>query len=159
MNTRFLIPLLGAAALAFACGPRGPQARDAPSPTAAARAKRHKPRAGEPPLAPALDVRVGNGVALALEVVNVSDKKLEVTFPNGRTHDFAVLDSLGREVWRWSRSRMFTTALQSRTVGAGDTIAYEERWTPTNAHGRFTAVAVLASENYPVERRVEFTLP
>jgi hypothetical protein len=55
---------------------------------------------------------------------------------------------------------MFTQAMQTQTLGAGDTIAFAEHWErPATAHGRFTAVAMLTSENFPVERRVDFTLP
>jgi hypothetical protein len=162
MSSRYLIALLGAAALAFACSPRGPHAPEGATAqtTARPKAKRHAARAGESALVPDLGVRVGREVELALQVVNVSDKRVEVTFPDGRTHDFVVLDSAGAEVWRWSRARMFTQALQSRTIAAGDSIGFAERWArPAGARGRYTAVAVLASENFPVEQRVAFTLP
>ena len=158
MSSRYLIALLGVAALAFACGPRPPQPEGAVA--KAGVTKRHRARPGEPVVAPSVDVRVGREVEFALQVVNTGAKRVEVTFPTGRTHDFVVLDSSGTEVWRWSRSRMFTQALQSRTIGAGDSIGFAERWErPATAHGRYTAVAVLASENYPVERRVDFVLP
>jgi hypothetical protein len=158
MYTRYLIALLGAAALVFACGPRAPHAAE----TAAQEQppQRRKHRDGEPALVPALGVRVGDGVELALRVENTTDKKVDLIFPSGRTHEFVVLDSVGLEVWRWSRSRMFTGALRNRTIGARQSIAFEERWVrPADAHGRFTAVASLASENYPLESRVDFTLP
>ena len=161
MSSRYLIALVAAAALVFACGPRGPHAAE--SAAAQQQPKRHKHQTGEPAVVPALDVRVGDGahgVALALRLVNTTDRKVDLLFPTGRTHDFVVLDSVGREVWRWSHARMFTGALQNRTIAAGETVAFEERWTrPATAHGRFTAVAVLASDNYPLEQRADFTLP
>lgn len=161
MSSRYLIALLGAAALVFACGPRGPHAAEsAEAQEQSQPPRRHKRHAGEPVVSPAFDVRVSDGVDLALRLVNTTDKKVDLIFPTGRTHDFVVLDSAGREVWRWSQSRMFTGALQNRTIGAGESIEFAERWErPAEARGRFTAVAVLASENYPLERRVEFTLP
>jgi len=159
-TSRYVIALLGAAALVYACGPRGPHAPESAAAQQQEQPKRHKRHAGEPSVAPALAVQpAGDGVALALRLENTTDRKVDLIFPSGRTHDFVVLDSAGAEVWRWSRSRMFTAALQSRTIGAGQSIEFAERWRPAGAHGRFTAVAVLASENFPFERRVDFTLP
>lgn len=110
-------------------------------------------------LASSLDVTVGDEVVLALHVTNTADQPLEVRFSSGQTHDFAILNSGGAEVWRWSADRMFTQALQTRTVAAGQTVTYEESWSPAGASGRFTAVGRLSSSNVPLEQRVEFTYP
>jgi hypothetical protein len=91
-------------------------------------------------------------------VANDSRKRVELTFPDGRTHDFTVLDASGREVWRWSTGRLFTQAMQNRLLDANDSVVYDERWSPPRA-GRYTLVAQLHSENYPVQQRVEFSLP
>jgi hypothetical protein len=155
LNTsRLSISLLCAGAIALACGP---VARNASSDSAAASAI-------EPPkngamLASSLDVSVGAEVVLALHITNTSGQPLEVRFASGQTHEFAVLDAGGREVWRWGADRMFTQALQTRTIAAGQTVTYEERWSPAGASGRFTAVGRLHSSNVPLEQRVEFTYP
>jgi hypothetical protein len=36
---------------------------------------------------------------------------------------------------------------------------FDEKWNPEGLVGEFTAVAVLRSDNHPVESRVTFTLP
>jgi hypothetical protein len=96
-------------------------------------------------------------VRFAIEVANDSRKRVELSFPDGRTHDFVVLDAGGREVWRWSAGRLFTQAMQNRLLDAHDSVVYDERWTPP-APGRYTLVAQLRSENYPVQQRVDFAL-
>ena len=84
---------------------------------------------------------------------------LELQFPDGQTHDFTVKDFAGKEVWRWSEGRMFTSAMRSETLkGKGET-AFEESWNSKGQHGSFTAVAVLRSNNFPVESTVQFVLP
>ncbi len=110
-------------------------------------------------LATSVDVTVRDRVTLALHVTNTIGKRLELSFHSGQTHDFVVLDAAGREVWRWSADRMFTQALQNTLLDPRETISYEERWDPAGRTGQFTAVAVLTSNNYPVEERVQFTLP
>lgn len=148
MLSRIAVPLLAAAGLVFACGPR------TPSPLANAR-----PKAGaDKGITSHVMVDTANGsVRFAIEVTNDSPKRVELRFPDGRTHDFSVLTSDGREVWRWSEGRLFTQGIQNRLLDAHDSTIYDERWTPP-APGRYVLVAQLHSETHPVRQRVEFAL-
>ena len=149
MLPRIIVPLLAAAALAFACGPRTPKS-----------VANARPRASiENGVTSHVMVDTLRGqVRFAIEVTNDSRKAVELDFPDGRTHDFAVIDENGREVWRWSAGRMFTQGMQNRLLEAHDSAVYTERWQPPTK-GRYTLVAQLHSENYPVRQRVEFALP
>jgi len=149
MRTRLVVVLVIAAAVLYACGPR-PHASEAPN--------RNHGTSG-PLVASSLDVAVGDNVEFVLHVTNNAQKKLELTFPSGQNYDIAVLDSLGREVWRWSSGRMFTQALQNHVLDANETLSYEAAWKPDAMRGAFVAVASLRSENHPLERRVPFSLP
>lgn len=148
MLARITVPLLAAAGLVYACSPR------TPSPVANAR-----PKAGvDQGVTSHVMVDTANGtVRFAIEVANDSPKRVELTFPDGRTHDFAVLDSTGREVWRWSEGRLFTQAMQNRLLDAHDRTVYDERW-QAPAPGRYTLVAQLHSDNHPVRQQVDFAL-
>ncbi len=154
MNGKIPITLLCSAALAFACGPR---ARNESASTSG-EPPRHVRTDPSSPLASSMDVQVSDEVRIAFEVQNAGRKKLELKFPNGRTHDVVVLDSIGREVWRWSEGRMFTQAVQNRVLRTSDALRYEEEWA-SPAPGRYVAVATLASTNHPVTQRVEFVVP
>ena len=159
MKTRVIATLITCGLVAFACGPRT-RSSESTSKTVTVRHKRAPLSA---PLVAKLGVDVGDSddreVKFDLAVTNASAKGVEIDFPNAMTHDFAVLDSTGAEVWRWSTTRMFTSALMTKPLGVDDAHVYEEGWTPANAHGRYTVVATLASSNYPLEQRAEFTLP
>jgi hypothetical protein len=148
MRSRFVLALLIIAALAYACGPRS--------------------RAGEPsrqdvvsgpPVACSLNVRVGTGVTFAFHITNNAPKRLEINFPSGQTHDIVVLDSVGREVWRWSEGKMFTQSLQNKVLQSNETLTYQASWKPDAQRGKYVAVAKLMSANHPLEQRVEFDLP
>ena len=157
MSSRFVIWLLCAGAVAIACSPHARHNESAAGTTS-------EPPASPAPadarlLAASANVRVNDGVHLTLHVTNVSDHSVELDFPTGQTHDFVVVDSLGREVWRWSDGRMFTQALRNTFLGANETATYATRWGGKGRRGRFTAVALLKSSNHPVEERVPFTLP
>jgi hypothetical protein len=153
MNGSVPITLLCSAALAFACGPR------ARNESASTRSEPTRAVSANPasPLAPTLDVTVDDDVHFAFAVTNAGKKKLELTFADGRTHEFVVLDSLGREVWRWSEGRIFTQSMQNRVLRSSDLLRYEDVW-DAPAPGRYVAVATLASANFPVTQRVEFTV-
>lgn len=151
MTEKLPLTLVCIAVLAFACGPR-PRGESGTDRSPATRNTN-----ANAPLAPTLDISVNDGVRFAFEVANESSKKLELTFADGRTHDVIVLDSLGREVWRWSEGRMFTQNVQNKVLRSSDALQFEEAWTNPQP-GTYTAVATLASVNYPLEQRVAFTV-
>jgi hypothetical protein len=158
MSSRFLIAILVAGAFALACGPLA-RSNDAPQREAdAAEPLMASTDTTAGPLATSVNVSVKDQVTLGLHVTNRSDRRLELSFRSGQTHDFVVLDSIGREVWRWSQGRMFTQAMQNRLVGSRETLSWEEKWDAAGRSGTYTAVAVLTSSTHPVEERVSFTL-
>jgi hypothetical protein len=177
MNTRLIILLLCAGALAFACGPRSHStelaafgaARSTASsaPSVASVATTEHPRRSSRDAQPAtvqLDSRLKIDVApqrvrFALAVRNVGHKHAEVDFPNGQSYDFVVVDTAGREVWHWSTSRMFTQSIQNKQLGAGEAMEVSEAWATPARAGKYVAIATLTSSNYPMEQRAEFVVP
>lgn len=102
----------------------------------------------------------GDTVVLTLQVTNPYEAPVPVAFNSAQTYDFAVRNAGGRELWRWSADRGFGQALQTRTLAAGTTWTFAERWTPpAGTRGELTAVARLASTSHAVERTAVFRLP
>jgi intracellular proteinase inhibitor BsuPI len=179
MKRRILASLFFAGALAWACGPRSgtSSARVAAASTTPALQTISLARRSDPArsviksanasiireavkLDARLDVQVHtHTVQFALEVKNVGRKHAEISFPNGQTYDFMVLDSTGTEIWRWGVGRLFTQSVRNKALGKGSAMHVEESWSPASMTGRYTVVAILRSTNYPVEQRVEFELP
>ncbi len=168
MHGKLSLTLLCSAGLMFACGPRTRNDSVSASDVAARSDKspevRDERRAdatiikhADTPLATSLDVAIDGDVRFDFAVINQGKKKLEVEFANGRTHDVVVLDSLGREVWRWSEGRAFTQAMQNKVLRTSDSLRYAEEWKGAKP-GTYVAVATLASANYPLTQRVEFTV-
>ncbi len=152
-HIRVIAPLASAAALLFACGPWSiASQRDTDESVRHARAE------SKAPVGSALDVRISNGVELELSLTNNTRNLLELKFPNGLTHDFVVLDAAGREVWRWSEGRLFTSAMQTRLVRSGKSTTYHTHWDPEVTNGSYVAVAMLHATNHPISARVPFTL-
>jgi hypothetical protein len=139
--------------LAFACAPRS---RASEATTKSAKALKNEPPRIESALAVNAD-ESASGVRFAFRVTNAGGGKLEMEFPSGQTHEVVVLDSLGREVWRWSNGRVFTQLIQNKILRTADTLAFDERWKDAS-RGQYVAVARLASANYPVEQRTSFVV-
>lgn len=98
-------------------------------------------------------------VHFALHVWNATKKRVELTFPSGQTYDFVVVDTLGREIWRWGAGRMFTQALRNTLLGGGEAMDIRETWRDAPlAPGKYVAKAVLASSNFPISEQMEFTV-
>jgi hypothetical protein len=100
-----------------------------------------------------------DGIRFALRITNETKKHLELSFPNGQTHEFVVVDSAGREIWRWSASRLFTQGVQNKLLSGGETIQVTEQWPHPTRHGKYTVIATLNSTNFPVQERADFVLP
>jgi Intracellular proteinase inhibitor len=172
MNTRLIISLLCAGALAFACGPRSRAdvpvalASMLPVPTNPFASHPDRPRSASNARAEVkLDTRFNvvidaNAVHFALVVKNVGGKHAEVNFADGQSYDFVVSDSAGRVVWQWSDGRMFTQSVRNKQLGAGDSMRMSEAWKRNDATpGRYTVKATLKSSNYPSQQHAEFVLP
>ena len=177
MNTRLLIPLLLAGAVALACGSRSQKeatakptddsVRQAGTPTAVTVAVApvavHEKHAGasavDAPLKSSFIVRAeARAIHFSLDLTNASKKNVELEFPSGQEYDFAVVDSTGKEVYRWGKERMFTQSLQNRMLDGGETRRYEEKADKALPNGSYVAIATLNSSNFPVQERVPFRL-
>jgi hypothetical protein len=98
-------------------------------------------------------------VRLAFHVANTGKKRVELNFPSGQTYDFVILDTLGREMWRWGNGRMFTQAVRNKSLAGGEALDLEETWKESSLPpGRYTARALLTSENFPLVQQTEFTV-
>ncbi len=148
MLARITVALLAAAVLVFACGPRAQSV-----------VGKAKTRAGADTVVAAhvsIDTTAGN-VRFAIAILNGTRKSVELSFPNGLTHDFVVIDSAGREIWKWSEGKMFTQSVQNRLLASLDSVRFDEQWRTAKA-GDYTLVAVLNSDNHPVKQLVPFSL-
>jgi hypothetical protein len=175
MNLRLLVPVAAVASLVYACGPRT-HADATLSSTVAPHGFALASMA--PPMGSAI-VRRANArerivkreglnlstqfavqqqetsVQFDFHVINATGKRVEIKFPSGQAYDFVVVDSVGREVWRWADGRTFTQSVQNKLLGTGESISIAEKWEPAKS-GKYTAIAKLHSTNFPVEQRVDF---
>lgn len=174
MNSRLLIPLLCAGAVALACG-----SWSSHSEASVASATVTKGNGDTPRVAKASDATGAAGdesdtsanfassfavsvephaLRFAFDLTNRTSKRVELAFPSGQEYDFTVEDAKGREVYRWGSTRMFTQSMRNKLIGGGETMHIAERAETTLPHGQYVAVATLRSSNFPVSARYPFEL-
>ena len=91
-------------------------------------------------------VEVGRSVRFTMRVTNIAGRTAELTFPTSKQYDFWV--TRGRdEIWRWSDGRLFTQAVEKRTIDPQSAIALSEPWTADRA-GDYTVHGELLADGY-----------
>lgn len=70
-----------------------------------------------------------------LVVFNQSRIPVTFRFPTSQRYDFAITNSNGVEVWRWSRGKIFAQVLGSLTLQPGQAITVTERIKFADANG------------------------
>ena len=171
MKISLVASLVFVSLLAYACGPRtrADAAIDRPivqqqgvalasvAPAPRATSAREKTLKSESVrLRTSFDVdQHDDAVHFQLRVTNTTSKRVELTFASGQAYDFIIVDSIGREIWRWAEGRTFTQSVQNKLLGKGEGLTIKEKWTPSKS-GKYAAIAVLRSTNYPLQERIEF---
>lgn len=90
-----------------------------------------------------LDVTVDDAVTFEYSVT--ATETVELQFRSGKIADVVVSDQADNQVWQWSGNRMFTQALQTRTVSPGSPLEQTFTWDEPEP-GAYVAVAALEAE-------------
>lgn len=97
-----------------------------------------------------------DAVDFAFTVTNRGTEPLTLHFPSGKLADIVVSNASG-EVWRWSDGRMFTQAIESRSLTPGESLIHEAAW-PDPPSGTYTAEAMVTASDVDVVARTEFVV-
>lgn len=94
----------------------------------------------------ALDVDVGDSVTFEFHVTNGGSEPAELTFRSGQVGDVVVYPVESDDpVWRWSDGKLFTQALQHRTLSPDEVLVEEYTWEDPPP-GEYAAEATLAAK-------------
>lgn len=76
-------------------------------------------------------------ITWVLTVRNTTREVQVLSLPTSQTHDLALVDENGRELWRWSAGRMFAQMLTELVFAAGETKRFEIHWDQRLGEGRW----------------------
>jgi hypothetical protein len=79
---------------------------------------------------------VGEPIRFDFEIVNLTDQKQVVSFPDGQDHDFVVVnDGTSQIRWKWSQNLAFTQANTELTFESNASKTFTLYWPGTLADG------------------------
>jgi hypothetical protein len=90
-----------------------------------------------------LGVTVADGVTFTYTVT--AGEPVELQFTSGKVADVVVSETDGEQVWQWGHNRMFTQALQTRTVSPDAPLEQTFTWSDPGP-GEYVAVAELEAD-------------
>ena len=97
---------------------------------------------------PVTPLRSGDVVWWALDVTNLTDEPLDLTFPSGQRAEVVLL-SEGSEQYRWSEGKVFTQAVTVETLQPGATMSVVLNDTPQLAPGEYEVTATIKASAGP----------
>lgn len=101
-----------------------------------------------------MEILPGQSPEFALTLTNQSGEERVLEFGSGQKFDFLVKQ--GEEViWQWSEDMMFTSALESVTLGAGESITFTAQWDEAFT-GEYTLVGLITEMSSPLETEKSF---
>ncbi|WP_246938637.1 BsuPI-related putative proteinase inhibitor [Bacillus pinisoli] len=76
-----------------------------------------------------LDIKpTKENVGFTMNFKNNADEPVEFTFSSGQKFEVVVKDQSGQEVYRFSKGKMFTMALEMLKLKAGESVTYKDVW-------------------------------
>jgi len=106
----------------------------------------------------ALAATVDGDVEFTFTVTNTGSDTVALTFRSGQRADVTVTDTeTGDEVWRRSQGRMFTQAISTVELSAGETLDRSFTWSDPPA-GSYEAEATLAASRASVTATATVTV-
>ncbi|WP_066634828.1 BsuPI-related putative proteinase inhibitor [Desulfolucanica intricata] len=85
-----------------------------------------------------LNYRQGEDITLTFVKCNITNRTITLNYDTSQRYDFAAYRD-GREVWRWSRDRVFSQVRGRVTLGPGECRTYRVVWNQLNNQGRQVA--------------------
>ncbi|MFW6386507.1 MAG: BsuPI-related putative proteinase inhibitor [Bacillota bacterium] len=71
-----------------------------------------------------LEFEKGDVLSGTMVLYNITDEDITLEFSSGQNYDL-LLYREGRQIWQWSSDRMFTMALQTKQLPAGESLEFE----------------------------------
>lgn len=90
-------------------------------------------------------------IMMYLHVFNSTEKPITFEFSNTQRYDFILKNKEGKEIWRWSKDRMFGMMLGEERLEKGhETLAYKVKYEGKLSPGMYQLTGLLVAKNRPM---------
>lgn len=83
-------------------------------------------------------------IYITIKLINDTDEPQEITFRSGQRYDLIIRSESGDELYNFAEDMMFTQAIETETIAAGEEFAIEESW-EAEGEGPFTIEAAITA--------------
>jgi hypothetical protein len=93
----------------------------------------------------------GENVHLTLVLQNNSSQNIELTFSSGQQFEIVVVNENNEEVYRYSKDKMFTQAIESKLIKAGSQLEWQDVWETSGIQkgSYYVKAQIIAKETNP----------
>ena len=74
-------------------------------------------------------------ITMILTIRNRTETQQALTLPSAQTYDCAVSTAAGKEIWRWSKGRMFAQVVTEMTFSPGESRTFKVIWDRSRSDG------------------------
>ncbi|MEK7075662.1 MAG: triose-phosphate isomerase, partial [Patescibacteria group bacterium] len=86
---------------------------------------------------------IGNKIIpILLRVKNIDSLKKALFFTSGQKFDVSILNSSRAEVWRWSKGRIFTMAIEEIPLKSQEETFFETKWKQNDFGGQIVSPGI-----------------
>ena len=98
---------------------------------------------------------VGEPIKMTLKVFNYTKENIAFHFNTSQRYDFIIEDEEGKEVWRWSKDRMFAMVLGEEVLGPDNPeIIYTAEYKGKLRPGYYKITGILVAEDRPMSGNI-----
>ena len=90
-------------------------------------------------------VKSGESFTSWIEIYNLSKNDITLSFSSGQLYDL-YLKNGDKEIWRWSKGKAFTMAMQNKKLAAGEKLCYEVEVVGIDGPGEYILSGELTSQ-------------
>ena len=98
---------------------------------------------------------VGESIVMTLKIFNYTEEDVVFHFNTSQRYDFIIEDEKGKEIWCWSKERMFAMVLGEETLGPDNPeIAYTAEYRDKLNPGYYKATGIFVVTDRPMSGSV-----
>ena len=94
---------------------------------------------------------VGEPIKMTFKIFNYTEEDIVFQFNSAQRYDFIIEDEKGKEVWRWSKERMFAMVLGEDTLGpTNPEIIYTAEYKGKLSPGYYKVTGIFVAQDRPM---------
>ncbi|MFD2216335.1 BsuPI-related putative proteinase inhibitor [Metabacillus endolithicus] len=99
-------------------------------------------------------------IKFIITLMNNTNEMKKIEFPTSQKYEIVIKNKKGEEVYRYSKGKMFTQAIETALIKSGESMEWEEIWEySTLSPGVYTAeITILAPDTVKLKKEESFQI-